>query len=378
MIKKLALLLALVMVVSAFAVSCGAKDDNSKGKNDGKKDDDNGETTDQPVDKNIEDTSDDENNYYYNPKIAAAYRVDDKTVRVKFSLRVYSPLGDPTQFIYASSTIFGSKVKAKSYKILDPGIIDRTGSEIAVPELFGMTFDIKFESKIPEDGYICFEETIDTDHDAALDNVLCDNEGAGLYAAYRPVDGSNPVAAMKYTSDEIEAPEMPTILMRAYCEDPVKGAIIFEFSKPVAIIDRTLANPGEWSTHIFVCDKSNPTPGISGSWQYSTKDEPIPLDPQFDKNGNLYASKWECCFNDSKIPAEGIPENGVFRICENNAYADENNPDEGDDDTLGRLVVGIDGVPLAASRPASWDVAHCKYSTDESCYISGGNYYTEE
>ncbi len=370
MLKKIALLLAVVMLLSVAFVACGEKDpavdDNNPSTDDTANDDKPAGTVENPaanVSIKIEDTADDEDNYFYNPKITAAYRVSDTVVRVKFAPRVTSPIYDPAPYIYASTDIFGgTKIKATKTLCLDPKVLGEDNNS----GVYGMTYDVTFESAIPEDGYICFEETVDTDNDGALDNVLCDDTGAGLYAAYRPADKSAPVAAAKYTNDVIEASNVPTVLLRAYLASAETGTFIVEFSKPVTAIEGEAGIPGSWQRYCFVCDKVNPTPGKDGSWQYTAMFDPTPVDVQLGTDGLMYASKWEFTMDGSNYP-----ESGVFRIQESYTLSDEVNSSE--DNTLGRLIVGIDGVPLEASEAGkgSWDIAHCAYSSDDSYYIKG-------
>lgn len=369
MIKKIALLLAIVMVISVCFVACdkkGGTDKPDDEKSDPSNPDSEGGNNEGADVGNVtlDDTSNDENDYYYNPKLEAAYRVDDTTVRFKISGgKVFCPTADLEKFVYASTSVFGSKVKAKSTKMLDPKVVGKDN-----PELCGMYFDVKFESAIPEDGYLCLEETVDTDNDGGLNSVLCDVDGVGVYGAYRPADHTlAPVAAIRYTNDVIEAPEMPTVLLRAYCEDPSQNIFIMEFSKPVTAVDYQPHVPGEWMTHLFICDSADPTPGKDGSWQNSCTGEPVPLDPKTGKDGLIYASKWEVFFSGTNCPEEG-----VLRLSENNSYADGKFPDEPDNDDLGRIVCDMDGNPLEGSYKSAYDVAHCKYSTKTR--IPGGSY----
>lgn len=369
MLKKLALLLAVVMILSVAFVACGEKKPATGDKEqvgDTTQNDDNAGEVTNPADNvsiKIEDTVDDMDNYYYNPKILKAYRVSDTVVRVQFTPRVTCPVYDPAPYIYASTEIFGAaKIKAKSTKCLDPKILGEDHNS----GVYGMFFDITFEAAIPDDGYICFEETVGTDNDGAMDNVLCDDTGAGLYAAYRPADKSAPVAAAKYTNDVIESTTNPTVLLRAYLADANAGLFIVEFSKPVTAIDMEPGIPGEWATHCWIADKVSPTPGKDGSWQYNTSFEPSPVDVQIGSDGLMYATKWE-------FTMDGVDyaETGIFRMQENGIYSDERVGTE--DNTLGRLFVAIDGTPLEASEAGkgTWDVAHCVYSSDPSYYIKG-------
>lgn len=392
MIKKIALILAVLMLVSFVFTACANnekeddKQDDEKGeekkgddeKSDDEKGDDEGKDNDPLVINGvkIQDYSKDQDDYYYNPQLKAAYRVDDKTIRVQFSNYVYAPLGGATNFIYAVAKVFDKdKIPATAFTALDPKVIGNN-----LPTLYAKTYDIKFDKKIPESCYVCFEETVDTNNDGALDNVLCDDEGTGLYAAYRPEDTSmNPVAARKVTDDIIEAPEADTILMRAYCCDTEKLTFILEFSKPVRCIDDgDLYSEGEWANHVFICDSPNPNPGVGGSWQCNVRraadiDFVVGSEVYDKKSGALYASKWKMSFT-PRGDGEPIPVEAVLRISENCKRKDtEANENGEEDDNLGRIVIAIDGTPLQASVPSSggFDVAHCRYSSLETAYIAG-------
>lgn len=350
MLKKIAFLMAVVMILSVMLVACGEK---ASGDND----------PNAVGSLKIEDTVDDEDNYFYNPKLVAAYRVSDTVVRVKFSPRVTCPANDPAPYIYASTDVFGAtKIKAADTKCLDPKVF---GEDI-YSAVYGSYYDVTFESAIPQDGYICFEETVDTDNDGSLDNVICDDTGAGLYAAYRPIDMSNPVAAVKYSNTVIEVSKVPTVLVGAYLANPENNTFVVEFSKPVTVISGKAGTSGTWAKHCYVADKVVPTPGTDGSWQYKTLFEPLPVDVEVGEDGLMYASRWEFVMD-----GIDLPETGVFRIVENGDFADSKN--ENNDNTLGRIVVGIDGVPLEASEAGkgTQDVAHCPYSSDPLYYIKG-------
>lgn len=371
MLKKIALLLAVVMILSVAFVACGKTEQpggttqTPSGDTDKPDDDAPAGTVNNPaanVSIKIEDTVDDEDNYFYNPKIVEAYKVSDTVVRVHFTLRVTCPAYDPAPYIYASTDIFGgSKVKATKAVCLDPKVLGEDNNS----GVYGMYYDVTFESAIPADGYICFEETVDTDNDGSMDNVLCDDTGAGLYAAYRPADKSAPVAAAKYTNDVIEAPETPTVILRAYLSDAAEGTFIVEFSKPVTAIEGEAGIPGTWANYVFVCDKINPTPGKDGSWQAACLYEPTALDVSIGADGLMYASKWEFIMNGSDFA-----ETGIFRIQESNNYSDSKVGTE--DNTLGRIIVGIDGTPLEATEAGkgTTDNAHCVYSSDPAFAIS--------
>ncbi len=347
MLKKIAFLLAVVMVLSVAFVACGEKTPSG----------------DVSGSLKLEDTIDDEDNYFYNPKLVAAYRVSDTVVRVEFSPRVTCPANDPAPYIYASTDVFGAtKIKATDTKCLDPKVLGED-SDSAV---YGSYYDVTFEAAIPQDGYICFEETVDTDNDGSLDNVVCDDTGAGLYAAYRPADMSNPVAAVRYNNTVIEVTKTPTVLVGAYLADPASGTFVVEFSKPVAVISGQAGTPGAWTKHCYVADKVVPTPGTDGSWQNKTAFDPSPVDVQIGEDGLMYASRWEFIMDGTDFA-----ETGVFRIVENGDFADSKT--EVKDNTLGRIVIGIDGVPLDASEAGKGDqdVAHCLYSSDPLYYIKG-------
>lgn len=348
MLKKIALLMAVVMILSVAFVACSKNPS--------------GDDTQQTSTK-LEDTVDDADNYYYNPKLESAYRVSDKVVRVQFSARVTCPVNDPAPYIYASSEVLGgTKIKAVDSVCLDPKVFGEDNTSA----VYGSYYDITFESAIPQDGYICFEETVETDNDGSLDNVVYDDTGAGLYAAYRPVDMSNPVAAVKYTNTVINVPKNPTVLIGAYLADPETGTFVVEFSKPVTVIAGKAGTPGAWTKHAFISNSALYTKNMEDGWQYSASFDPSPVDVQVGEDGLMYASRWEFVMNGTDLP-----ETGVFRIVENESYADEKN--EVNDNTLGRIVIGIDGVPLEASEAGkgTTDVAHCLYSSDPLYYIKG-------
>ncbi len=348
MLKKLALLMAVIMVLSVCFVACGKKTED-----------------DDPTNKSlkIEDTANDEEEYFYNPKLVAAYRVSDTVVRVKFSPRVTSPIYDSAAYIYASTEVLGgTKIKATKSVCLDPKVLGEDQNS----SVYGTYYDITFESAIPQDGYICFEETVGTDNDGSLDNVLYDDTGSGLYASYRPADKSAPVAAIKYTNVAIEAPTTPTVLLRAYLADAESGLFIVEFSKPVAVIAGKAGEPGAWTKHCYISDNVIYTAGSGEGWRYDAAFDPNPVDVQLGADGLMYASKWEFTMNGSDYP-----ESGVFRIVENSDYSDEKIGV--DDNTLGRIVIGIDGTPLEATEAGrgSQDISHCTYSSDPAYFIKG-------
>ncbi len=336
MLKKIAFLMAVVMILSVMLVACGEK---ASGDND----------PNAVGSLKIEDTVDDEDNYFYNPKLVAAYRVSDTVVRVKFSPRVTCPANDPAPYIYASTDVFGAtKIKAADTKCLDP-------------KVFGE--DIKEDKDItPALGTVMLE-VITKIH---FPVVICDDTGAGLYAAYRPVDMSNPVAAVKYSNTVIEVSKVPTVLVGAYLANPENNTFVVEFSKPVTVISGKAGTSGTWAKHCYVADKVVPTPGTDGSWQNKTLFEPLPVDVEVGEDGLMYASRWEFVMD-----GIDLPETGVFRIVENGDFADSKH--ENNDNTLGRIVVGIDGVPLEASEAGkgTQDVAHCPYSSDPLYYIKG-------
>lgn len=382
MIKKIATLAAITIIVSALFSACDeipfSDPNNELGNKDqgaGITDSDSAQDEDNPVSipiedidgKELQDTTNDEEDYYYNPRITVAYKVNETTVRVKFTMKVCSPSFNLERFIYAASSIFNdTKVKATELIVLDPAVVGDKN-----PAVYGMIFDVKFESAVPEDGYICFVEDIEnSDRDGALETVLCDNMSTGIYAQFRPVsENEAPVAAYKYGSDVIEAPKTPTVLLSAYLANHDYNAIVFKFSKPVTFIDGA---PGvdrfDMASSIYISDQANPTPGKNGSWQIPASSEPQPLDPRLGKDGLLYSATWELTFLGT------IPDEGVFRICENGTYADSNNMGEEDDLTLGRIVIAMDGTPLLASSPGTWDVAHCWYSADPEAKIEGSMY----
>ena len=349
MSKKIALILSLIMLLSASLVACGNKDLDPT-KNAGIK---------------IQDTTNDVDDYYYNPKIEAASKVDDTTVRVKFSMQVGCPTYNVARFTYVSSELFGTKIQAKSFKCLDAEVLGDADACV-----YGKYYEFTFESAIPEDGYICFEETLDTDNDGALDNVLCDDSGSGIYAEYRPNDESAPIAAARYTNTEMRAPKLPTVLLRAYVEDKASSTFVVEFTKPVACLDASGA-PASWIDYTYIADRSFPEPSKdSYSWSLGATNEPLALDPQFSDDGNIYATKWKFTMN-SEFAFSNYEE-GVFVICENNSLADINFPDESDNNHLGRLIVDIDGKPLEAgnSNKTGTDAAYCKFSTNEAFKIN--------
>lgn len=130
--------------------------------------------------------------YYYNPRIEKCYRKNDKTVLFTVDTKVKDPDGNLFEHIYVAATPDGEPIaRAVSTNSYDGDM----------SKLWGANFDVA----LPETFYLCFKAVDGEDAaNADLSTVLCDVVNLGIYGQTKLSDGSR-VAAIQNGTEVIEA-----------------------------------------------------------------------------------------------------------------------------------------------------------------------------
>ena len=146
----------------------------------------------QPVETDPED--DEEEIYYYNPRIDNAYRKDAHTILFTLDTAVKDPDGNLYQHIYAAVTPDGEPIAraiaADSYE-----------EDKDLSKIWGADFDVE----LPEKVYLCFEELEgEGNGDGEFETVLIDVVKTGVYAGTKLADGKR-IIAVETTDNVINA-----------------------------------------------------------------------------------------------------------------------------------------------------------------------------
>ncbi len=130
--------------------------------------------------------------YYYNPRLEKCYRKNDSTVLFTLDTKVKDPDGNLFEHIYIAATPDGEPI-AKA--------VSAVSYDGEMSNLWGASFDVT----VPESFYLCFK-ALDSENtkDADLKTVLCDVVNFGIYGQTKLADGSR-VAAIQNGSEAIEA-----------------------------------------------------------------------------------------------------------------------------------------------------------------------------
>ena len=292
-----------------------------------------------PAENGIDRTGD----FTYNPRLTGAYRVDDRTVRVKFSVPVAGQqhILVSAVFACADASLENGVPCAEAYPV------GARANEAAVL-LLSDTWELVFRSALPEKPFVCITEPPEySDGDPVMEKIFFGSYGEGLYGAAS--FGNRRAAVLECADGEIpgETDPRPHVLW-ADVTDPETGTARIRFSEPVASLN------GALNTHLFVSDQADPVPGVGESWQIGITGVKA-IDGQA-KNGLTYASTWEFRF-------AGKPDRnyGVIRISENDGGASAEFASPADNDDIGRVLVGISGNPVRADYTAGWDVAFAQF-----------------
>lgn len=188
--KKLAIILALLMTLPAFMLSCDKGSDPK-------------ETGDTPptavtTDKKDETPSSEstgvseEEQYYYNPKLIKCYRKNDRTILFALDTKVKDPDGNLFEHIYIANTADGEPI-AKAVSA------DSYGGELS--DIWGANFD----SDIPETVWLCIRALDSEDKTSPeIKTALCDVVELGVYGGTKLADGTR-VAAIETGKEVIDA-----------------------------------------------------------------------------------------------------------------------------------------------------------------------------
>ncbi len=290
-----------------------------------------------------EDPIDRSGDYTYNPHLTGAYRVDDTTVRVKFSVPVAGQQHILTDSVVAcGDASFETRIFcAEAYPIDAKANAKNTF-------LLSDTWELIFSSALPEKPLVCITEPPEySDGDPVMEKIFFGAFGEGLYGD-SPF-GNRRAAILECSDGEIpgETDPRPHVLW-ADVIDPDAGIARIRFSEPVTSLN------GELNTHLFVSDQANPAPGVGGSWQIGISD--VKAIGGQTEGGKTYAATWEFRF-------AGKPDRnyGVIRISENDGGAPAEYASPSDNDDIGRVLVGISGEPVRASFTDGWDVAFAQF-----------------
>lgn len=301
-----------------------------------------GETTD-----NAKDEIDRSGDYTYNPRLLSAYRVNDTTIRVKFSAPVAGQQHILTKSIVACADMtFQTRVPCtEAYPV-------NAKANDAYTLLLSDTWEFLFGSKLPADPVICITEPEKYNNgDPVMEKIFSGAYGEGLYGTSKY--GALNAEIVKCSAEKIDGDKdkRPHVLW-AEITNVSRGIGQIKFSEPVTCLIGNLAS------HMFVSDNADPVPGAGTSWQVGTANA-VPVDGQ-SKGGKIYASLWQ--FAIGGAPMTGC---GVIRISENDKGAQDEWSSGNNDDTLGRVLVGISGQPVRADVYSGWDVCFGQFDVTD-------------
>ena len=137
---------------------------------------------------------DEEERYFYNPRIENAYRKNDNTVLFTVDTSMKDPDGNLYEHIYVAATADGEPIaRATSADAYEP--------KNGMTKIWGANFDVT----LPEKVFLCFEELDgEGNGDADLSTVLCDVVQLGIYGETTLASGKR-IAAIETGDVVIEA-----------------------------------------------------------------------------------------------------------------------------------------------------------------------------
>ena len=281
--------------------------------------------------------------YTYNPCLTGAYRVDDRTVRVKFSV----PVAGQQHILVASVFACGDAAFETRIACAEAYPVNAAAND-KFTFLLSDTWELVFSSALPEKPFVCITEPPEySDGDPVMEKIFFGAFGEGLYGD--SAFGNRRAAVLECSDEEIpgETDPRPRVLW-ADVTDPETGTARIRFSEPVTSLN------GALNTHLFVSDQANPMPGAGESWQIGVTD--VKAIGGQTKDGKTYAEAWEFHF-------AGKPDRnyGVIRISENDGGAPAEFASPSDNDDIGRVLVGISGNPVRATFTDAWDVAFAQF-----------------
>ena len=281
--------------------------------------------------------------YLYNPRLKAAYRVNDTTIRAQFTVPVAGQQHILIGSVYAcGDAAFETRIAcAEAYPV-------NAAANDKFTFLLSDTWELVFSSALPEKPFVCITEPPEySDGDPVMEKIFFGAFGEGLYGD--SAFGNRRAAVLECSDEEIpgETDPRPRVLW-ADVTDPETGTARIRFSEPVTSLN------GALNTHLFVSDQANPMPGAGESWQIGVTD--VKAIGGQTRDGKTYAATWEFRF-------AGKPDRnyGVIRISENDGGAPAEFASPSDNDDLGRVLVGISGNPVRATFTDAWDVAFAQF-----------------